>query len=208
MAHNAAMARDHGIAEAYDRRTWRLAYLLTGNATGAALLVDRIRRDQPNLEQLEPARLDRVVIQHARELPPRRRTPVAETPSLQEDPAFRKALDAVLTLPEQPREAWILSRVDQVDELHMSRAMDCSRTAARLHLAAADQQMSAAFDAGADAAAARIRAVADTLDPAPIIAAHRAERRRQRKQRAMYIGGAAIVSLLIIALALLQRWFF
>jgi hypothetical protein len=204
------MARDTGMRDAYERRVWRLAYLLTGNAAGAALLADRIRRDQPNLEQLEPARLDRVVIQHARELHAltrRRHAPAAAQPALREDPEFRSALNSVLALPEQPREAWVLARVDQVDELHMSRAMDCSRTAARNHLASADHLMSAASAAPPADTAARIRAFADSLDPAPIIAAHRVERRRRFKQRGMYILGAALVSLLVIALAILQRWF-
>ncbi len=200
------MTQELGPRAAYERRVWRLAYLLTGNAPGAALLVDRILRDQPSLEQLEPARLDRVVVQHARGLPrPKAPAPVPALASLR--PEAAKALDAVRELPEQPREAWVLARVDEVDELHMSRAMDCSKTAARNHLAAADQQMSARFGASAEAAASAIRSFADSLDPGPIIQAHRQERRRRLKLRAMYIAGASLVSLLVIALALLQRWF-
>src|SRR5687767_13779453 len=92
---------------AYERRVWRLAYLLSGDPAGAAVLVDRVLRDQPDLGSLEPARLDRVVIQHARDLPRRRKAvlPIAVTAPQGE---AAKALDALLTLPEQPREAWVL----------------------------------------------------------------------------------------------------
>src|SRR5215207_1672933 len=122
---------------AYERRVWRLAYLLSGDPAGAAVLVDRVLRGQPDLASLEPARLDRVVIQHARELPRRRG---AVPPITAPVPAgeVRKAMDALLSIPEQPREAWVLARVDELDELHFSRAMDCSRTASRNHLAAGD----------------------------------------------------------------------
>jgi DNA-directed RNA polymerase specialized sigma24 family protein len=129
------MAVSQDQLRAYQRRVWRLAYLLTGNAPGAAALVDRVIRAQPDLMNLEPARLDRLVIQHAREVPT---APILAAASLPEpDPEIRRTLEAVIRLPEQPREAWVLARVDELDELHISRAMDCSRTASMHHLAAA-----------------------------------------------------------------------
>jgi hypothetical protein len=51
-----------------ERRIWRLAFLLSGDREGAAALVDRILDAQAKPEALEPARLDRLVIQQARGL--------------------------------------------------------------------------------------------------------------------------------------------
>jgi hypothetical protein len=195
---------------AYERRVWRLAYLLSGDPAGAALLVDRVIRDQPDFAALEPARLDRVVIQHARELP-RARTAILPIPLTSATPAAespaRKALDAVLSLSEQPREVWVLARVDELDELHFSRAMDCSRTASRNHLAAADDHMAKSLSTSAAEAAATLRAFADGLDPAPIIQSYREHARKRRLRLAAYFAGAMLVGLLIISLALLQGWF-
>jgi DNA-directed RNA polymerase specialized sigma24 family protein len=190
---------------AYQRRVWRLAYLLTGNAPGAAALVDRVFRAQPDLMNLEPARLDRLVIQHARDLPVA--APLAAGQLPEPPPGVRRTLDAILKLPEQPREAWVLARVDELDELHVSRAMDCSKTASMHHLAAADTQMAAALGDTAAAAIRSLRGFADALNPDPIIRAHRELARRIRFRRAALTGGALLVLVLVFALALLQGWF-
>ena len=54
----------------HERRIWRLAFLLAGDADRAAALIATVLRDQPHPERLEPGRLDRLVILHAREIPP------------------------------------------------------------------------------------------------------------------------------------------
>lgn len=170
---------------ALERRVWRLAFLLSGDESGAAALVDRVLRARGGAASLEPARLDRLIIQHARSL-------AARTPADESDLA-QVALRAARSLSEQPREAWILSRVDGVDELWMGRAMDCSRTAARMHLATADDFMKSRLGARHDAAVEALRRFADGLDPGPIIAAHR---EMVKKRRARRVTAGVIVGLL------------
>ncbi len=182
---------------------WRLAFLLTGDREGAATLVDRILDAQDNLDSLEPARLDRLVIQQAREMmgvkvPP----PLSHPPAAAE--AIARGLGAVHALPAQPREAWILSRVDMVDELWMSRAMDCSRTAARMHLSGAEEQLRGRLGEGYDATIVALRSFADGLDPGPIIAANRSQRRKARIRRRTAAAIAAGVVVLGALLALLR----
>ena len=196
------MARDAQQREVYERRIWRLAYLLTGNAPGAARLADRVLRDQPRIERLEPARLDRTVIQHARDLPRTTSEAIPDLPAPQGEAA--EALRAVLSLPEQPREAWVLARVDELEDLHVSRAMDCSKTASRNHLNAADAQMASRFAGDALRPARALRAFADSLDPGRIIRAHRQERRTRAVRRAAVVASVALVALLVLALLLLR----
>ena len=108
-----------------ERRIWRLAFLLSGDREGAAALVDRILNAQSKPEALEPARLDRLVIQQARGL----LRPMHDRLDRDTSDLAALALQTARSISEQPREAWILSRIDGVDELWMSRAMDCSRGA-------------------------------------------------------------------------------
>lgn len=54
--------------DAYERRVWRLAYLLTGaDESAAAALVARVVDAQPDLEGVDTGRLDRLVVLSARE---------------------------------------------------------------------------------------------------------------------------------------------
>jgi hypothetical protein len=200
--------REH--RDALERRIWRLAFLLTGDPAGAAALVDRILDAQPHPEKLDPAHLDRLVIQQAREMGRATKAPGSiahargDAPPL--DPVAQRALTAALTMPHQPLEAWVLVRVDEVDELRMSRAMDCSRTAARNHLAAGDEQMRSKLGGDLDAGVAALRAMADSLDPGPIIAAHRVLRKKQRRRRVGVV--SAVVAIVVLAgfLVVLKGW--
>jgi hypothetical protein len=184
---------------ALERRVWRLAFLLTGDQEGAAALVDRILDAQSNLDALEPARLDRLVIQQAREMmgvrvPP----PLSHAPAAAE--AIAKGLAAAHALSAQPREAWILSRIDMVDDLWMSRAMDCSKTAARQHLQGGEDTMRNRLGDDYDAVVRALRSFADGLDPGPVIAANRAARKKARLRRRTAV---FIVVGLVVMLALL-----
>jgi hypothetical protein len=180
-----------------ERRIWRLGYLLTGDSAGAAGLVDRVLRTRPDAVEMEPPKLDRLIIQQAREGPRRQATPGAsETPE-------QKVLREAQLLSEQPREAWVLSRIDRLDELHVSLAMDCSRSATRNHLAAADEQMRARLY-GKEEPIEALRRFADGLDPGDIIAAHRAEQRARARRRLAVIGAIAFVALLLAAYAALK----
>jgi hypothetical protein len=192
---------------AVERRIWRLAFLLTGDAASAAVLADRIVRGQPELLTLEPARLDRAIIQHARELPARRarvqRYPEQDQPRPEGDAA--ETLASLLALPGQPREAWILARLDQVDELHMSRAMDCSRSAARNHLHAAEERMHARFGPRVQPMIESLRRFADSLDPGRILSVHRARRRKARLRRWLVLGGVLGILAMLAGLAALKH---
>jgi hypothetical protein len=193
-----ALDRKHLI----ERRIWRLGYLLNGDAAGASSLVDRVVRTRPDVVEMDPAKLDRLIIQHARELP--RRGISGEGAGVSPERATSEALAVVLALPEQPREAWVLTHIDSLDELHVSRAMDCSRTAARNHLGAAEQQVKSRLGERLPEAVAAIRRFADSLDPGSIIERHRAERRARAKRKAMVVLIAAGFVVLIGAYVALQ----
>jgi len=194
--------------DALERRIWRLAFLLTGDARGAVALVDRILDAQPNPGALDLAHLDRLVIQQAREMgraqePPTGPPAPGAMPAL--NPQARAALTAALSMPHQPLEAWVLARVDDLDELRMSRAMDCSKTAARTHLAAGDEHMKQRLGDTLNPAVAALRTAADALDPGPIIAAHRTIRRKERNRRVGTITVIVAIILLTGVLILLKN---
>jgi hypothetical protein len=90
----------------------------------------------------------------------------------------------------------LLTRVDDLDELHVSRAMDCSRTAVRNHLGAADSRMRSRLGDRHDAGVASLRRYADELEPGPIIAGFR-ERAgaARRRRRAILVGVWALAAL-------------
>lgn len=148
---------------------------------------------------LEPARLDRLIIQTARTLAPPR---VPDSPGLDMPQPAAAALRALRSLPHQPREAWVLSRVDELDELRMGQAMDCSRMAARNHLESAQASMAAILGTDLDAAATDLRRFADSLDPGPIMRLHRDARRKRTLRKLGLI--AAVIGLM--ALAGLLAW--
>jgi hypothetical protein len=181
-----------------ERRVWRLGYLLTGDAAGAAALVDRVVRTRPDVVEMEPAKLDRLVIQHAREVPGKREAP------REGGAAAAEALGPVLGLTGQAREAWVLTHIDLLDDLHVSRAMDCSKTAVRNHLAAAEERMKAVLMERLGPATTQLRQFADGLDPGAIIAAHRAQRRAEAQKTALVLACVAGVLLLGVAYVVLR----
>jgi hypothetical protein len=73
--------------------------------------------------------------------------------------------------------------------------MDCSTTAIQRHLDLADKLMHAALGSSFSESVAALRSHADALDPAPMIAALRASRKRSRARALVYL--AALVCLLI-----------
>lgn len=183
----------------HERRIWRLAFLLTGDPGRAAGVISTLLRDQPHPEKLEAGRLDRLVILHAREIPR------GLAPALTMGPDAAKGMAVLLSLPEQPREAWILTRLDGLDELRVSRAMDCSRTAVARHLKAADEQIGHRLGESLNRCLAALRREADAIDPAPLIAAALEKRRKDRLGRALVIGGIVLVLTAIAGIVLL-RW--
>jgi hypothetical protein len=196
-----------------ERRIWRICFLLTGNELAAADLVDRVLRAH-DVRGMEPAKLDRLIVQQAREMlgtgysPGRKRPrtlPLSPLAARAEAP-IAETLKLVQVLPEQPREAWVLTRIDDLDELHVSRAMDCSKTAMHNHLHAADEQLRGALNDRYDAALAALRRFADTLDPGPVIAQRRAQRRIRQSRRVGFIAVLIVTVLLIVLMAWLKGW--
>ncbi len=177
-----------------ERRIWRLAFLLTGDPDAAADLIARVLHSRPDPTALDAARLDRLIVLRSREIAPGASRSVPGAP---EDAA--RALHAALSMPPQPLEAWVLTRVDLLDELHVSRAMDCSRTAAGNHLASADARMKTLLADRLDAGVSALRAYADSLNPAPLIAQARARARARRKRRAAVTLGVGAIALLAAA---------
>lgn len=186
-----------------DLRIWRLAFLLTANPDAASSLLSTLPTARRNA--LEPSLLDRLIIQNARSLPRAETTHLPatalSTPSTLA--LATEALSAALKLPSQPREAWILKRLDDLDDLHIARAMDCSKTAAKTHLAAADEALALRLTDRLPSAIAALRDYTDSLDPAPLIAAHHHQLKLRRAKRLKVIAAltaGALIAFTYIAL--------
>jgi hypothetical protein len=179
---------------AYEARVWRLAFLLTGYTSAASELIGRVLRAQPDVLSVDPSRLDRLVILQAREWAARRRGLQASSPPL--SPEGARTLTAALGMNHQLLEAWVLARVDGMEGLSVSRAMDCSNTAAANHLAEADREMGERLGPALAAGLGALRADADRLDPRPFLEASRPKRRRGGGRRLLVmliaLGAAAI----------------
>jgi hypothetical protein len=182
---------------AYEARIWRLAFLLTGHPVAANELIARVLRTQPDVLAVEAVRLDRLVILHAREWAARHERAFAASPPL--DAAAAETLTVALGLNHQLLEAWILARVDGMEGLSVSRAMDCSNTAAANHLAEADRAMAAGLGANLVPGLEALRRAADGLDPFPFIEEVR-QRQRTRSRRRI------IVMALVVVAAIIGLW--
>lgn len=193
------MSRDDAQRTAYEARVWRLAFLLTGRPEGANELIQRVLRAQPDVLSVEPARLDRLVILQAREWSARRPGAVAASPPL--EPAGARTLTAALGMSHQLLEAWVLARVDGMEGLSVSRAMDCSNTAAANHLAEADREMASRLGDTLGAGLESLRRGADALDPRAFLDTLRAHRRTrgQRRLLVMLMLASALVAGIWIA---------
>ena len=117
---------------ACERRVYRLATLLTGNPVAAARVITEVVDAQPDLRKLDPAHMDRLTVLRSREI---------TAAALADEAVPRAAADALAALTAQQREAWVFSRVYQVDLREMARAMDCSTTATQNHLDRAEEAM-------------------------------------------------------------------
>lgn len=189
---------------AIERRIWRLAFLMTGNAAAATSLIDRVLKLQKNAGAMEPSLLTRLIVQNARSLPKSPATALPPTPAMPDTSGAAQAFTAALSLSHQPLEAWILKRIDDLDDLHVARAMDCSKTALRVHLSGAEERLASLLGDKLLLATAALRAYADALDPGPLIIAHREEFRRQRAQRLKKWAIIAAALLLLAAFGILK----
>lgn len=175
---------------ACERRVYRLAVLLTGDPVAATGVIAKVVGSQPDLAQLDSAHMDRLSVLRSREIRPA---------ALVSDVVPPKTAEALAGLTAQQREAWVFARVYQTPPREMSRAMDCSSTAADRHLQLADAAMRRALGGDADAAAQRFREYSMTLD---VPAFYReAQRRRRHMRLAVRLAIAAVIALLLGALA-------
>ncbi len=181
---------------AYEARIWRLAFLLTGHPVAANQLIARVLRAQPDVLAVEAVRLDRLVILQSREWAARHARSVAASPPL--DAVAAEVLTAALGLNHQLLEAWILARVDGMEGLSVSRAMDCSNTAVANHLAEADREMAERMGAKLAPGLEALRKAADGLDPRPFIEDVR--RRQRTRGRRRLIAMALVLLAAVIAL--------
>ncbi|MBC7836087.1 MAG: hypothetical protein H7Y88_13455 [Phycisphaerales bacterium] len=190
------------------RRAWRLAYLLTGLNSEAAsrLAMQTARPGGGGGGGADLARLDRQVVLAAR-LWSRSGKAIrgaaadqSHEPLRSGDSPAASLLRAVLALPRQALEVWVLTRLDELGELHVARAMDCSKTAAKAHLRRAEAVLSES-KVQTPGALAELRAALDSVDPAPWITAA-AERRRKVRRRKAAMGALAVVALGLAGAAL------
>ena len=186
--------------EAYERRVWRLAFLLTGGHEAAcARIVAAVLDAQPDVRRLDPARLDRLVVLSARR---RRVAPPSPPPDA---PPGQTLLAAAGRMPRQMLEAFLLIRIDGLDLMPAAKAMDCSKTATQRHLDRANEAMAEAFGDRLPEMIDALRAAADNLAPGPALRAHRERlRRRKRLRLALLVLG---ISAAVLAGALIAATF-
>jgi len=209
---------------AWESRLWRLAYLLTGSAEGAGHVLERVLMARPNLTSIvATARVDRLVALHTRERTGRTRAGrrrfsisaytaaakarrvlddrLASAPEVILPGSARRLHDLVLALDHQPRLAWLLTHIEQVDEVWMAKAMDCSKNAARVHLARAEKALLATVSSQGESddpastiheGVRSLREAADAIDPGPYLEAARADIRERRV-------GRIAVALIVVA---------
>lgn len=214
----------HNARTAAQTRAWRLALLLTGADDLAAEVAIQVRRAQPKLESLDPRRLDRLTVIRSREVVQaarRRRSSRAATSAapdavLDAPGEARLLLAALAAIEEQPREAWIFARLDNLDAVEVARSMDCSKTATARYLTEADTAIARAFraaEAGEAGALAPHSAASDlpshihavrtwlaTLSPYESIEARLAIHRRRRR---VWLGLWLLLAAAIITAGLL-----
>lgn len=179
--------------KACQRRVYRLATLLTGNPTSATRVISAVVDAQPNLESVDSAHLDRLTVLRSREI---RAGTIADERLPHEDARILAELD------QQPREAWIFSRVYRMPPREGARAMDCSVRAFQIHLDSADRAVAARTN-DAERLAQQIRTYQVQLD-VPAFHQHRLSRRRRFRLVGRLIIAAVILA--VVAGAAVLIW--
>ncbi len=178
---------------ACQRRVYRLATLLTGNPTSATRVISAVVDAQPDLEQVASSHLDRLTVLRSREI----RCGVIADESLP-----RNAATLLAELDQQPREAWVFSRIYRLPPRDGAKAMDCSVRAFQMHLQAADRRV-AEMEVDVPQVVQQIRAYQLQLDVPAFHRVRLARRRRFRLLRRIVIWFIIITS--IIAIVLVAR---
>jgi len=185
------------------RRVWKLASLLSANAEDAEAVAAGVLATRRDLDVLEPARLDRLVVLEVRKrLQARGSRPgegvapgIVAAPDGVEGPAA-EAHRVVFSMPEQQREAWLLNRIDGLELRRVARAMDCSKTAAERFLEAADQAIEGALGDEADGAVKTLRARLRAVGEGPAI--ERIEEGLETERRRRLAAKIAVVVFLVL----------
>ena len=183
---------------AFERRTWRLALLLTGDAWGASRTLDGVARTVGDLSKIDAVRLDRMIVTQARDvasLPASKRGYSDDEPLPPEGPVA-ETFKVLRQMKPQPREAWVLSHVDELDAIHVARAMDASKTASGHHREAAEALLAERLGEDAGKGIEGLRTWTDEIDPEPWLTMHR--ERVQRRRRIKWIVVGVVVVLVVV----------
>ena len=205
--------------EAYLRRVWRLAYLLTTDLFQARRLFAAVLIERPQFAEMDIDILTRLVILRAREY---------ET-GLMRSPALQRALkqvqegeggeggrqtegsgEAALTdlpvplalicahaLPRQAMETWLLKKVDGLGDIALSRATDCSRTASALHFDQAEKQMHDMLGDELEPLTEQLKTTLLNLDAAPAIQHWKRRTKRRRLLRLLVIVAFIVIGFIV-----------
>jgi DNA-directed RNA polymerase specialized sigma24 family protein len=176
--------------QACERRVYRLATLLAGNAKADVGVIEAVVDAQPDLRKLDSAHLDRLTVLRARDV----KGATLETADVPRDVA-----GALASLPSQPREAWVLTRVYRMPLRETARAMDCSVTATTRHLRQAEDSMAAALGDRADMAPPALLDFSMALDVPAFYRIRRRRRQRMRRLRRVALVGLGLLALMVVA---------
>jgi hypothetical protein len=182
--------------EACERRVYRLATLLTGHPQAAVGVVTVVVDAQPDLSRLDSSHMDRLTVLRSRDI---------RSGVITSELVPPRVAAALADLPQQQREAWVLSRVYRMDERETAKAMDCSLTAIQRHIEHADHAMARALSRSVKDGTEALRRYAMTLDVPPF---HRAKQRRRRIVRrvARLAPAAVVIAVLITAILIVVMW--
>ncbi|MEO1128681.1 MAG: hypothetical protein AAFX05_03120 [Planctomycetota bacterium] len=152
-------------SEAYQRRVWRLALLLTDSGAHADATLAQVLRTQSDILRVGESRLERMVVLASRQTT----ASGGERPLnslLELDESAGRLWNAVRQLEQQPREAWLFRDLEGADLIPAARAMDCSRTALeQVHRKAALESLQATLGDHYDDALVSLRSTLEAIDP-------------------------------------------
>jgi len=186
-------------------RIWRIAFLMAGSTDDAERVLRGILRSRHDLRKLDLVNLDRLVLQHTRELlgnEPRvdLAGPSAGKPADNARSLFRE----IQSLRRQCLEAWVLTEIERLDDIHVARAMDCSRTAAQRYLESAREQLRRRVD-DLEALIPELQSTAAELNADEHFDRARARVAERRRQRLVTRWLAIALSILAGLAALLMQ---
>lgn len=152
-----------------ERDVYRRGLILTGESAGADHVAEAVLARYDNLHRVGESALLRAIVQEARAWSTMEESsdPSSSPPWTPPTGPPAQLFAALKGLTGQQREAWTLSQLEQLGEVDVARAMDCSRTAMReVHLVAADGVLRPLLGASYEPALASLRAALRSIDPA------------------------------------------